>query len=214
MATKETVYQINVITQNRALRHFLLELCQNMDDFVFADNHHSAEPTDMASSMITIYGPDHQKTHTDNIPALYICHCSAKRSENQENEIRIPFSLDEIIHAIHSSCPPPIPTNPVLLKAIQVESFKLNPETLEFSGTKNGVTIRLTEMEYRLLYSLAAAKSQFLSKEDLLKQVWGYDQDIETRTLETHIYRLRQKIESQPANPVIFINENGGYRLC
>jgi DNA-binding response OmpR family regulator len=52
-----------------------------------------------------------------------------------------------------------------------------------------------------------------ISREELLAEVWGYNAGVTTHTLETHVYRLRQKIEPDPAGPKILITEAGGYRL-
>ena len=52
-----------------------------------------------------------------------------------------------------------------------------------------------------------------MAREDLLKHVWGYNANVATHTLETHIYRLRQKIEDNPAEALLLVTEAGGYRL-
>ncbi len=74
--------------------------------------------------------------------------------------------------------------------------------------------IRLTEKETAILEFLASlAENRVASKEDLLDEVWGYSPDVTTHTLETHIYRLRGKIEPDPSLPQILLTERGGYRL-
>jgi|GEM_PF-520839 len=76
------------------------------------------------------------------------------------------------------------------------------------------ITIRLTEKERDILIKLHDYEGQVMAREDLLRDVWGYAKGLETHTLETHIYRLRQKIEHDPANPVFLLTEDNGYRLA
>ncbi len=73
--------------------------------------------------------------------------------------------------------------------------------------------IRLTEKETALLSALHQASGKSLSRTALLDKVWDYAESAETHTLETHIYRLRQKIETDPANPQIVLTEEDGYKL-
>jgi DNA-binding response OmpR family regulator len=73
--------------------------------------------------------------------------------------------------------------------------------------------IRLTEKETSILKYLYRAGETPVSREELLAEVWGYNAGVTTHTLETHVYRLRQKIEADPASPRILLTEAGGYRL-
>ena len=73
--------------------------------------------------------------------------------------------------------------------------------------------IRLTEKETNILMFLYRSGGRTVEREVLLREVWGYNAGVTTHTLETHIYRLRQKIEPDPANASILITEAGGYRL-
>jgi DNA-binding response OmpR family regulator len=73
--------------------------------------------------------------------------------------------------------------------------------------------IRLTEKETNILKYLYRAGEKPVSREELLAEVWGYNAGVTTHTLETHVYRLRQKIEPDPANARLLITEVGGYRL-
>ena len=73
--------------------------------------------------------------------------------------------------------------------------------------------IRLTEKETNILKFLYRASSAVVARDVLLHEVWGYNAGVTTHTLETHIYRLRQKIEPDPANARILVTEPGGYRL-
>jgi DNA-binding response OmpR family regulator len=74
--------------------------------------------------------------------------------------------------------------------------------------------IRLTEKETNILKYLYRAGANAVSREELLAEVWGYNAGVTTHTLETHIYRLRQKIEPDPASARLLITEAGGYRLA
>ena len=76
-----------------------------------------------------------------------------------------------------------------------------------------GKKIRLTDKETNILKYLYRAGSKVISREELLTEVWGYNAGVTTHTLETHVYRLRQKIEPDPTGPKILITEAGGYRL-
>ena len=73
--------------------------------------------------------------------------------------------------------------------------------------------IRLTEKETNILKFLYRAGGRTVERDTLLREVWGYNAGVTTHTLETHIYRLRQKIEPDPGNARILVTETGGYRL-
>ncbi len=73
--------------------------------------------------------------------------------------------------------------------------------------------IRLTEKEGAILKYLYRAGGRPVPRQILLNEVWGYNSAVTTHTLETHIYRLRQKIEPDPANARLLLTEGGGYRL-
>jgi len=73
--------------------------------------------------------------------------------------------------------------------------------------------IRLTEKETNILKFLYRATEGVVARDVLLHEVWGYNAGVTTHTLETHIYRLRQKIEPDPSNARILVTESGGYRL-
>jgi DNA-binding response OmpR family regulator len=74
--------------------------------------------------------------------------------------------------------------------------------------------IRLTEKEANILKYLYRAGEKPVSREELLTQVWGYNAGVTTHTLETHIYRLRQKIEPEAGGARLLLTDTGGYRLA
>jgi len=73
--------------------------------------------------------------------------------------------------------------------------------------------VRLTEKETSILKFLYRAGDKVVGRDTLLGKVWGYNAGVTTHTLETHVYRLRQKIELDPSNAEILVTEPGGYRL-
>jgi DNA-binding response OmpR family regulator len=73
--------------------------------------------------------------------------------------------------------------------------------------------IRLTDKEAAILRYLYRSGQRPVGREELLREVWGYNANVTTHTLETHIYRLRQKIEPEAQSPKLLITETGGYRL-
>jgi len=79
--------------------------------------------------------------------------------------------------------------------------------------TPKGSKVRLTEKETAILRYLYRAGQQPVSRETLLQEVWGYNSGVTTHTLETHVYRLRQKVEQDAANPSILVTDSGGYKL-
>jgi DNA-binding response OmpR family regulator len=76
-----------------------------------------------------------------------------------------------------------------------------------------GGKLKLTEKETAILRYLYRADRKVVSRDVLLQEVWGYNAAVTTHTLETHIYRLRQKIEKDPSHAELLITETGGYKL-
>ena len=94
----------------------------------------------------------------------------------------------------------------------KVGPYLFRPTSKNLVNAK-GVKLRLTEKEAAILRFLHRADQQPVARETLLKHVWGYNSNVTTHTLETHIYRLRQKIEDNPADAQLLVTEAGGYRL-
>ena len=95
--------------------------------------------------------------------------------------------------------------------------FNIGPYTFRPSSklllNAKGNKVRLTEKETAILRYLYRAGQRPVSREMLLQEVWGYNSGVTTHTLETHIYRLRQKVERDAASPAILVTESGGYKL-
>ena len=95
--------------------------------------------------------------------------------------------------------------------------FTIGPYTFQPAAklleTGEGSKVRLTDKETSILKYLYRQGPKTISRDVLLKEVWGYNNRVTTHTLETHIYRLRQKIERDPTNARLLVTEEGGYRL-
>ena len=95
--------------------------------------------------------------------------------------------------------------------------FQLGPYTFKPSMkmliTEEDRKVRLTEKETNILKFLYRSNDGVVARDVLLHEVWGYNAGVTTHTLETHIYRLRQKIEPDPSNARLLVTESGGYRL-
>lgn len=94
----------------------------------------------------------------------------------------------------------------------QVGPYEFRPSTKLLTDGE-GRKIRLTEKETNILKYLYRSNGNPVTREELLSEVWGYNANVTTHTLETHVYRLRQKIEPDPANSRLLLTETGGYRL-
>ena len=77
----------------------------------------------------------------------------------------------------------------------------------------NQADIELTEKEVGILKCLLSSGEEIVDRDEILKQVWNYNPGVTTHTLETHIYRLRQKLEISPSTPRIIVSEGGGFKL-
>ena len=80
-------------------------------------------------------------------------------------------------------------------------------------NNKNNKSIKLTEKEVAIIKYLYKNRNRIVSKTELLQEVWGYSPDASTHTIETHIYRLRQKVEADEASDPIIETVDGGYQL-
>ena len=90
-------------------------------------------------------------------------------------------------------------------------TFQPSAKLLVHNETENKV--RLTDKEGAILKYLYRIGDRTVGRDVLLDEVWGYNAGVTTHTLETHVYRLRQKIEEDPSNARILVTEPGGYRL-
>jgi len=96
--------------------------------------------------------------------------------------------------------------------AFRIGQYTFQPSSKHLVNDK-GNKLRLTEKETAILRYLYRAGQSVVTRDVLLREVWGYNSNVTTHTLETHIYRLRQKIERDPAHAQMLVTEAGGYKL-
>ena len=91
--------------------------------------------------------------------------------------------------------------------------YTFRPAAKQLVEPTKKARIRLTDKETAILKFLYRAGPRPVDRKVLLTEVWGYNAAVSTHTLETHVYRLRQKIEADPGTPTLLVTEHSGYRL-
>ena len=143
-----------------------------------------------------------------NSHSLKICVLNKKNSSyNFDAFLKIPLSLKEINFTIEN-----IVAKKTFSKnsSIEIKKYFLNKN--EKKLRKNDYEIILTEKEIKLL-ELFLRKKKPISKDEILSSVWNYSSDADTHTVETHIYRLRKKINDKFSDENFIVNTKDGYSL-
>ncbi len=91
--------------------------------------------------------------------------------------------------------------------------YEVRPVKKEIFNRRNGEVVKLTEKEVAILKYLYKAQDRIVAKNELLQEVWGYSPDVTTHTIETHVYRLRQKVEHDDPAAQLILTLDGGYQL-
>ena len=131
----------------------------------------------------------------------------SERQINPKSIINIPLSLSNIIQIIEIL----IREETNKMSDIIMDNFFLNVVGRKISFNK--VNEKLTEKETAILWKLLNKIDHKVTQKELLKEIWGYDESIETRTLETHIYRIRKKLNSVGAKNYKINNIDNSYIL-
>lgn len=132
-------------------------------------------------------------------------HCLDAASDR----IDIPFSIGDLLDRIQATLSD---HQYRTSRPISVGDVLINPITMDITHD-DGRIHPITNMQLRLLVCLLNAGGRTIGRQELLGEVWGYAANTETSTIDTHVYQLRQKIERDPANPVILIHSEGGYSI-
>ena len=97
--------------------------------------------------------------------------------------------------------------------SLEFNRYILYPARKEILNRRNDETTKLTEKEVAIIKYLYKNQERIISKNDLMREVWGYSVDVATHTVETHIYRLRQKVEKDNPEAQLILTSDGGYQL-
>ena len=162
---------------------------------------------------IILFHEDILKNNDDNkiiinSNCIKICASIKKKSSNNFDAfIQLPTSLREINTTVESAV-----AKKVFSKnsSIEIKRYLLNKNQKKL--IKNDSEIILTEKEIQLLELFANSKKP-ISKDEILSSVWNYASDADTHTVETHIYRLRKKINDKFSDDSFIINTKDGYSL-
>lgn len=118
-----------------------------------------------------------------------------------------PIRLGALIGRLRGLAEPPAP------EIVEIGPYRFDSVAKRLILPATGAVIHLTEKETEILHALARAGATAVPRDMLLREVWRYNPEVTTHTLETHIYRLRQKMETSDISGPLLLTEAGGYRL-
>ncbi len=132
-----------------------------------------------------------------------------------------PFSPKELLARVRRAMRRSAATAPIVSaitsKTATHEVLTFGDARINFTSmeaTRAGNPVTLTTQEFKLLKYLATSAGRVISREELLNEVWGYQNYPSTRTVDNHVLRLRQKLEADPAEPCYILTIHGaGYKL-
>ena len=165
----------------------------------------------LISDELAILELEDQKQNYEQIYVIKISDSIKSQGTNETNisTIFAPFKVKDILEQIEKF---DFQRDTQNKRKIAFTKFIYDPTTRILSDKEK--SIRFTEKEAKIFQCLFSSKENFIMKKDLLEQVWSYSQDIDTHTLETHIYSLRKKIENQlDLQNLINFREKKGYYL-
>lgn len=195
MSTKQS---IAIFAHSAAKAHYLSDIVRMAG---YTPTVKDVESEDVILSVVA----DNVLPHNASKPMLYLGE-DLPEAEGVR-EVPVPLRASELIEMIRATGR----SRKDLPAQISFGPFQLDTrENLWISAL--GKSIRLTEKETSILVILKQSEVP-VSREGLLEKVWAYAEGVQTHTLETHIYRLRQKIEEDPNSPAILLTTDKGYTI-
>ncbi len=200
--------KINIVSQNQVVAE---DLAQQIEKALKIDMTDFSTPDKSAELIFIDEQEDMVKAYTEKYTDIPVVFLSSHKEFSEEADLVIkkPFRLSELLNSLK---------NKKLLPKVRrkecmtFKEYSLYPVKKEIISALTGKTIKLTEKEVDILKYLYQNSAQIIEKEELLENVWGYNAEATTHTVETHIYRLRQKVEQDKGSQLI-LTENNGYRL-
>jgi DNA-binding response OmpR family regulator len=222
---------ILIVEDDETLRNILIEYFEETHEFVIhtaasiaeADRYLSNEDAHLDAVILDIGLPDGDgrdycarlRHQGHSMPIIMLTGANEETDvvrgldSGASDYIAKPFRASELLARLHAQMR--------IFDRSEQAVFPVGPYTfrpakrLLHDAAKNR-RIRLTDKETAVLKFLYRSDAA-VNRQILMHEVWGYNSTVTTHTLETHIYRLRQKIEQDPANPSLLVTEGGGYRL-
>lgn len=158
---------------------------------------------------------DYIRDNNKRIPVIYLTSGRKKNIPLIPTDIVLqkPFSLEKLLDILKSCINS---FDNIEERAIEFGDYVLCPRHKIIKNNKTGEITKITEKEAEIIKYLHQAKehnNRIIYRKELLHEVWGYSHDASSHTVETHIYRLRNKVERNGENQQIIITEDGGYKL-
>lgn len=194
-----------IIIKNDSNDFFLDNLKQILKNFNFEITDDSAAQN-ISLTITTDSNTIQNKNIKNTTPVLIIDNSNNKDTDNTFY-LKKPVKIDDLVKKIDSI----IQKDEKKILSFSCYDF-IKSESL-LTNKKTRIQIQLTDKESDIINLLMNSKDNVCSKQDLLKHIWGYNEQIDTHTLETHIYKLRNKIEPNPQNPEILLTKKNGYKL-
>jgi len=190
---QDLIFQINKYAPD-----FIINSQDNIADIIIID-----ENTEIVNSYLQKY---------IHVPLLILIKNGIEKPQEQKliTYIPKPFNLNKLIDSLNSAI------NLVAHSEagnLTFNKYELKPTSKEILNLRNNEIIKLTEKEVSILQYLYKIKNRIVTKSELLQEVWKYNPDVTTHTIETHVYRLRQKVEHDDTSAQLIITEEGGYIL-
>jgi DNA-binding response OmpR family regulator len=223
-------HKVLIVDDDAALRHSLAEQLQLHEEFAAAEAATAAEALEMAKAqyfdaiLLDVGLPDMDGRELCRVmrrsgvraPILMLTGADGEADvilgldSGANDYITKPFRLNVLLARLRAQ----LRQHELSEDAVfTIGPYTFRPSAKTLTDDAKRKKVRLTEKETAILKYLYRAGDKIIGRDVLLNEVWGYNSGVTTHTLETHVYRLRQKIERDPGKAEILVTEPGGYRL-